>query len=261
MKKYCISLFLLLYLTVAAGSAQAVTTQPPTWLRVARVLAQLHYLPGQVGWTGLHTANPQIWWLWPPNTPPTLQKLTPDAPGSPLLFGALDFFAKVHGLPWSNQSSDWFDQGNRHRLYAAVLAARRRHREDAPKPFVWVYVRKGTPETLSIWRYNAEKNWSKWVLHSLTNTGVPGAITPNGTWAVYARFPSTRMTGCFPHGECYNDPDVRFVNYFWDGRAVHYFPRLAYGFRQSNGCVELPLKAAQRAYGLMHIGTPVTVMP
>ncbi len=167
----------------------------------------------------------------------------------------------MHGLPWSNQSSDWFDQGNRHRLYAAVLAARRRQQEDAPKPFVWVYVRKGTPETLSIWRYNAEKNRSKWVLRSLTNTGVPGANTPNGTWAVYARFPSTRMTGCFLHGECYNDPDVRFVNYFWDGRAVHYFPRLAYGFRQSNGCVELPLKAAQRAYGLIHIGTPVTVMP
>ena len=77
----------------------------------------------------------------------------------------------------------------------------------------------------------------------------------------YVRFPSTRMTGCFPHGECYNDPDVRFVNYFWDGRAVHCFPRLAYGFRQINGCVELPLKTAQRAYGLIHIGTPVTVMP
>ncbi|WP_075323948.1 hypothetical protein [Acidithiobacillus albertensis] len=60
---HCLCYCILLYLTVAAGSAQAVTTQPPTWLRVARVLAQLHYLPGQVGWTGLHTANPQIWWL------------------------------------------------------------------------------------------------------------------------------------------------------------------------------------------------------
>ncbi|MBU2741532.1 L,D-transpeptidase [Acidithiobacillus albertensis] len=136
--------------------------------------------------------------IWPSGTPSALQAHTPNSPGSPLLFGALDFLATNSG---------------------------------------------------------------KWILHSLTNTGVPGANTPNGTWAVYARFPSTRMTGCFPHGECCNDPDVRFVNYFWDGRAVHYFPRLAYGFRQSTGCVELPLKAAQRAYGMIHIGTPVTVMP
>jgi hypothetical protein len=247
-------------ITALFSAAQADTIIPPVWLQVARDLAEMHYLPSLVGWTGLRGDHPYIWWLWPQGTPPALEKLTPNAPGSPLLFGALDYFAKVHGLPWSNQSSDWFDQGNRHRLYAAVLAAHR-HREGAPKPFVWVYVRKGTPETLSIWRYNAETDSGKWVLRSQANTGVPGATTPNGTWAVYARFLSTRMSGCFPHGECYNDSGVRFVNYFWDGRAVHYFPRLAYGFRQSNGCVELPLKTAQRAYGMMHIGTPVTVAP
>ena len=260
MKSIWILMVLLWLASAAGGGALAATAPAPTWLRVARALAQMHYLPGQVGWTGLGGANPQIWWLWPSGTPSALQVLTPNSPGSPLLFGALDFFAKVHGLPWSNQSSDWFDHDNRHRLYAAILAAHRRG-EGAPKPFVWVYVRKDTPETLSIWRYNATTDMGKWVLQSPTNTGVPGAITPNGTWAVYARFLSTRMTGCFPHGECYNDSGVRFVNYFWDGRAVHYFPRLAYGFRQSNGCVELPLKAAQRAYGMMHIGTPVTVAP
>ena len=149
---------------------------------------------------------------------------------------------EVHGLPWSNQSSDWFDQGNRHRLYAAVLAAHR-HGEGAPKPFVWVYVRKGTPETLSIWRYNAETDRGKWVLQSQTNTGVPGAITPNGSWAVYARFLSTRMTGCFPHGECYNDSGVRFVNYFWDGRAVHYLPlSVSALYRQMDKVSGVPLR-------------------
>ncbi|QFX96272.1 hypothetical protein [Acidithiobacillus thiooxidans] len=45
---------------------QAGTAIPPVWLQVARDLAQLHYLPGQVGLTGLHTANPQIWWLYGP---------------------------------------------------------------------------------------------------------------------------------------------------------------------------------------------------
>ena len=149
----------LLWLASAAGdSALAAAAPAPAWLRVTRALAQMHYLPGQVGWTGLRGANPQIWWLWPSGTPSALQVLTPDSPGSPLLFGALNFFAKVHGLPWSNQSSDWFDQGNRHRLYAAVLAAYRRG--------------KGAPETLPIWQYNAEPDRAKWVLQSLTNTGV-----------------------------------------------------------------------------------------
>lgn len=245
-------------LTALLATAQADTIKPPIWLQVARDLAEMHYLPGHVGWTDLQGGHPYIWWLWPQGTPPDLKDLTPDAPGSPLLVGALDYFAKTHGLPWSNQSARWFDRKQRYHLYAAVLAAHTRH-ERAPRPFAWVYVRKSTPETLSIWQYDATKHQAKWVLHSLTNTGVPGAITPDGTWVVYARFLNTKMTGCFPHGECYNDPDVRFVNYFWDGRAVHYFPRLFYGFRQSNGCVELPLKAARKAFALIHIGTPVTI--
>jgi len=68
------------------------------------------------------------------------------------------FFCQGARLPWSNQSSDRFDWGNRHRLYAAVLAAYRRG--------------EGTPETLPIWQYNAEPDRAKWVLQSLTNTGV-----------------------------------------------------------------------------------------
>jgi hypothetical protein len=50
-------------MTALFSAAQADTAIPPVWLQAARDLAQMHYLPGQVGWTGLHTANPQIWWL------------------------------------------------------------------------------------------------------------------------------------------------------------------------------------------------------
>ena len=58
-------LMVLLWLASATGGTLAATAQAPAWLRAARALAQMHYLPGQVGWTGLRGTNPQIWWLWP----------------------------------------------------------------------------------------------------------------------------------------------------------------------------------------------------
>ena len=58
-------LMVLLWLASATDGAPAATALVPTWLRAARALAQMHYLPGQVGWTGLRGTNSQIWWLWP----------------------------------------------------------------------------------------------------------------------------------------------------------------------------------------------------
>jgi len=44
---------LMVWLMTALFSApQADATIPPVWLQAARDLAQMHYLPGQVGWTG-----------------------------------------------------------------------------------------------------------------------------------------------------------------------------------------------------------------
>jgi hypothetical protein len=58
------------WLASATDGALVATAPAPTWLRAARALAQMHYLPGQVGWTGLQGATPQIWWLWPPGMGP-----------------------------------------------------------------------------------------------------------------------------------------------------------------------------------------------
>ncbi len=226
----------------------------PSWVQVSSDLASMHYLPGKVAMTSRNS----LLWLWPKGTPAGLKNLTPGSAFSPLLLGAMDYFARVNGLPWSNSSLHWDEGKNLTRLYAAVLSAWKQG-DTAPKPFVWVRVRKAEPETLRIWKYDPQTNTGRWVLKSLANTGVAGAATPDGTWPVYARFASTQMTGCFPNGECYDDPDVRYVNYFLDGRAVHYYPRARYGFPQSNGCVELPLSAAKKAFALIHVGTPVTV--
>ena len=160
----------------------------------------------------------------------------------------------------------------------------------------WVLVTKGTgtdqPEQLHIWEAH-----QGWIWHTLVNTGVLGS-TPDGTWPIYQRLPSTIMRGVFPvqiswslyntlvhkrvsqwtgsrytqpargviHGHPvrwlpYSDPGVLWVNYFDRGRGIHAYPRARYGFPQSAGCVEEPFRAAPVTYRLLHYGVPVTVSP
>ena len=169
-----------------------------------------------------------------------------------------------------------------------------------PFPWQWVYVTKadGTkqPESMSLWEGGQGMHPARgYIWHTRVNTGVMGA-TPNGTWPIYQRLPSTTMRGVFPvpvswltyatlenqkvsqwtgstlmqsavgvvnghpvRWQPYNDPDIKWVNYFNDGLGIHYYPRAAYGFPQSAGCVEEPLSAAKITYGLLHYGVPVTV--
>ena len=80
----------------------------------------------------------------------------------------------------------------------------------------------------------------------------------DGTYPVYLRYQSQVICGTNPDGSRYADP-VAFVAYFNAGDAVHYIPRPSYGWPQSLGCVELPLPAAQRAWGYLTYGSLVTV--
>lgn len=134
-----------------------------------------------------------------------------------------------------------------------------------------------------------------WIWHTVVNTGVLGS-TPNGTWPIYQRLPQTTMRGVFPvpvsyavyrtlagkqvsqwagstlkqparglvngypvRWQPYNDPGIRWVNYFDEGRGIHYYPRASYGFPQSAGCVEEPYRSAPITYKLLHDGVPVTI--
>lgn len=136
---------------------------------------------------------------------------------------------------------------------------------------------------------------NSWVWGTVVNTGVLGA-TPDGTWPVYQRLPHTDMRGTFPvpisttqynalagstvpqwagsslrqsargvvgghyvTWQPYNDPDILWVNYFDDGRGIHYYPRASYGFPQSAGCVEQPYNSAPVTYHLLQYGDPVTI--
>jgi lipoprotein-anchoring transpeptidase ErfK/SrfK len=114
-------------------------------------------------------------------------------------------------------------------------------------------VTKTLPETLTLYRNGAV------ALTAKANTGVAGAPTPDGSWAVYARYRSETMSGTNPDGSHYSDPGVPWISYFSGGDAVHGFPRADYGHPQSVGCIELPIATAAQVYGLMGYGDIVTV--
>jgi peptidoglycan hydrolase-like protein with peptidoglycan-binding domain len=136
--------------------------------------------------------------------------------------------------------------------WASLLAAETDYRRD-PAPYTWVSVSESIPERLEVHRGD------RVVLSSATNTGVPGAETPQGIFPIFARYVSTTMSGTDTDGYHYVVPDVPWVNYFNGGDAVHGYPRASYGFPQSNGCVELPIETAQSVFGMLSIGDVVEV--
>ncbi|WAH35234.1 L,D-transpeptidase family protein [Alicyclobacillus dauci] len=123
-----------------------------------------------------------------------------------------------------------------------------------PNPYTYVLVTENpAPEKLRVWQEG------KWVYQSIANTGVSGAPSTDGTFAVYERFLSQTMKGTNPNGTKYVDPGVPYVNYYDGSEAIHGFSRASYGFSQSVGCVELPVSNAKVVWSLLDYGTLVTV--
>jgi lipoprotein-anchoring transpeptidase ErfK/SrfK len=158
--------------------------------------------------------------------------------------GALEVFQGAHGAPVTGtpDAATW----------ASLLGAEAAGATDRT-PYTFVTVSQSSPETLEVHR------GSKVALKTPANTGVPGAPTQNGEFAIYARYVSTTMTGTNPDGSHYSDPGVPWVNYFNGGDAVHGFNRASYGFPQSDGCVELPPSTAAVVFKMLTIGDIVTV--
>ncbi len=177
-------------------------------------------------------------------TPPELRVLFRAGFWSALDQGAVMAFEAenrlpVNGIPEAN-------------VWSALLAAVASRRSD-PVPFTYLVASEARPERLDVW------SGGRVIVTTLVNTGAPGASTPLGTWPVRLRFASTTMRGTNPNGTRYVDPGVPDVAYFNGSVAVHGFPRAAYGFPQSNGCVEVPLSMAATVFRYDPIGTPVTV--
>jgi peptidoglycan hydrolase-like protein with peptidoglycan-binding domain len=234
------------------------TVAPGSILRLQEILAQLGYLPFNFQTPTPVAADPEAQlvaayspplgsfsWRWP-NPPAALASQWTPGQDTEATRGAVMAFEADAGLGPDGVAGPL--------VWSALLKAAVSGSPTAAG-YSYVQVSKSLPEHLVLWHNGVTS------LTTLVNTGVAGADTPQGTWPIYARYQSTTMTGTDPDGTHYSDPGVPWVNYFLNGDAIHGFPRAQYGFPQSNGCVELPVAAAQTAYGLLHVGDLVTVGP
>jgi Bacterial Ig-like domain/L,D-transpeptidase catalytic domain len=232
-----------------------------TQLRLAQLLSTLGYLP--VSWqpgagdrmtsdpVGGEVASQQEMAYSPPSGsftwnhgyPAELRSQWRANRQNSLVLGAVMAFRAQHHMAMTATTGLQFW----HKLFAAAQAGRRN-----AVGYTYALASKASPETLTIW-HNGHV-----VLRSLANTGIPVAPTADGTFPVYLRYRFQIMRGTNPDGSHYADP-VSFVAYFDGGDAVHYFPRGAYGFEQSLGCVELPYDAAEHAWPFLTYGSLVTV--
>ncbi|MFA7495286.1 MAG: L,D-transpeptidase [Acidithiobacillus sp.] len=254
--------------------------------KTRHILIQLHYLPLITeDYLGLHNKVHQHY-LWRFKIPQALRSLAASDswkdPWNPLVIGALYQFEAVHNLPIV--AGVMGIRGLPVSIEKSLLKAKKQD----PDTWTWVLVTKfPRPEEIHIFMAG-----HGWIYQSKANTGVMHA-TPDGTWPIYARDTHTAMIGRFPipvpsaqvrlykaaksagyalksvhysryhhhwvQYQAYDDPDIRWVNYFDRGRAVHFYPRASYGFPQSAGCVELPKNAARQVFAMVHYGTPVTI--
>jgi peptidoglycan hydrolase-like protein with peptidoglycan-binding domain len=242
---------------VPSGIGEVMKLACPPARSLQRALARLGYLPYH-----LHGASPQ-----PPPGPEPAQfaatqvfdppsgRLVPDLQGVPQIaadhqsldettIGALMAFQDDHHLnvDGSPGAKTWGV------LMNALVAGLNTH-----KPYTWVTVTESSPETLEVHR-------GRHILISTeTNTGVPGADTPQGDFPIFARTVSATMSGTDPNGSSYQVTGVPFVNYFNGGDAIHGYNRSTYGTPQSNGCVEIPISTSQEVYAKLRIGDVVEI--
>ena len=219
-------------------------------LRLQQLLAKLGYLP--LSFSGpeppparmaLAQAGAFTW--RDPGFPAAYTSLWSPTRFSALTRGALMAFEAQNGLA--------IDSTPGASVWAALLTDVVTGKRDA-EPVSYVLVTKSLPEHLTVWVNG------KLVFSDIPcNTGVAGAPTTDGTFEVYAHVEVSNMRGTDVTGTSY-DVTVPWASYFNGGEALHGYPRTAYGFPQSNGCVEMPIATAGRVWPFTPIGTLVTVV-
>jgi Bacterial Ig-like domain/L,D-transpeptidase catalytic domain len=251
---------------LTAPATEHFTTSGYGQLALAEMLAQQGYLPmswsptanGAIRAASMSLADgapasltpagqaydpPAGTFTWDSGYPSTLQSMWDPNQPNVILRGAVMAFESEH-----NMTID----GNLTKKFWRALFQAQQSSEQNQNGYTYAVASKHLPETLTIYHDGHR------VLRSLTNTGIPGEPTVDGTFPVYSRFLNTIMSGTNPGGSTYSDP-VQYVSYFNGGDAVHYFVRPGYGYPQSLGCVELPYTAAKRAFPYLTYGSLVTV--
>ncbi len=233
------------------------TVPPGSMLREQQLLAEAGYLPLDWQPTGSPVARtasaeaqaavepPSGSFSWRyPNTPHQLQAMW--APGQPseIVKGAVMKFENENGLTVDGLAgpSVW------RKLLSGAIAGKR-----LTSGYSYVYVHREVPETATLWHNG------RTIISSAANTGISGAETELGSFAVFEHLPETTMSGTNPDGSHYEDPGIKWVSYFNGGDALHNFDRSSFGTPQSLGCVELPLAASAEIWPYTPIGTVVTI--
>jgi peptidoglycan hydrolase-like protein with peptidoglycan-binding domain len=256
--------------TLRKSSSITFTTGTYSTLGLQQLLAQLGYLP--LTWTpapggaetpipadapaaagsGATSLNPVSIAYAPPAGTFTFQSGYPSQltgqwkPGKDNILdqGAIRAFESVQNLTMDGVAGP--------QVWADLLAAAAKNQGN-PNGYTYALAAQNSPhETLKVWHNG------KLILNTPANTGLPGATTADGTFPVYERLQFQIMKGTNLDGSKYADP-VYWISYFNGGDAVHYFDRPAYGYYQSLGCVELPLKQAKFIWSYLTYGTLVTV--
>jgi lipoprotein-anchoring transpeptidase ErfK/SrfK len=97
----------------------------------------------------------------------------------------------------------------------------------------------------------------------LVTAGAPKTPTVTGQFAIYSKFAQQTMRGRNADGSNYVQPDVRWINYFYQDYAIHgnYWRPLSYfgNINSSHGCVSTVNSEAKWMYDWAPIGTPVIV--
>lgn len=242
---------------VAGATTATFTVQNGSTLRLQQLLAELGYLPvnfvpNSPAVAPQDMAEPQqgsFTWRWP--TPAPLQALWAPGVDNTMTKGAIMAFESVEGLPTDGIAGP--------EVWSYLLKAIAQHKVN-PRGYNWIYVTETPqPELLHLWHDGS------YIIVSKTNTGISASPTPLGTFTVYAHYRSVLMQGRNPNGTPYYDPHVPWVAYFHAGGfAVHGFYRASYGFPQSLGCVELPIRGhdpiAEQVWQYDHVGTLVTIV-
>jgi lipoprotein-anchoring transpeptidase ErfK/SrfK len=122
-------------------------------------------------------------------------------------------------------------------------------------PYIYVLVNKAVPQNLTLWNNGVAQ-----YVGIPVNTGIPGADTVDGSYAVFEHVRYSEMKGTNVDGSTYDDPNVPYASYFNGGDALHGFARSSYGSPQSNGCVEMSYADAALVWPLTPVGTLVTVI-
>lgn len=92
-------------------------------------------------------------------------------------------------------------------------------------------------------------------------TGLPKSPTVKGTFKIYLKYANqANMKGVSPYIGKYNYKNVPHVMYFHQSYGIHgAYWHNTFGVRRSNGCVNVPLQAAEWLFNFAPIGTKVMV--